>query len=73
MSFAPNPTSSEVKIILTQDQLGKSFKLFDNIGREKMSGVFNSTEYTLNLESFEAGIYFLKIAEEDAQIKIVKN
>ena len=69
----PNPTSSEVKITLTHDQLGKSFKLFDNIGREKMSGVFNSTEYTFNLESFEPGIYFLKIAEEDAQIKIVKN
>ena len=69
----PNPTSSEVKITINQDQLGKSFKLFDHIGREKMSGVFNSTEYTLNLESFEAGIYFLKIADEDAQIKIVKN
>jgi hypothetical protein len=72
-NLAPNPTSSDVKIILTQDQLGKSFKLFDNIGREKMSGLFNSTEYTLNLESFEAGIYFLKIADEDAQIKIAKN
>ncbi len=73
LSFAPNPTSSEVKITLTQDQLGKSFKLFDNIGKEKMSGMFTSTNYFLNLESFEAGIYFLKIAEEDAQIKIVKN
>ena len=72
-SIAPNPTSSEVKITLTQDQLGKSFKLYDNIGIEKMNGVFNSTEYTLNLESFETGIYFLKISEEDTQIKIVKN
>ena len=72
-SIAPNPTSSEMKITITQDQLGKSFKLFDNIGREKMNGVFTSTEYTLNLESFETGIYFLKIAEEDTQIKIVKN
>ncbi len=69
----PNPTSSEVKITLTQNQLGKTFKLYDNIGREKMTGVFNSTEYLLNLESFEAGIYFLKIADEDAQIKIIKN
>lgn len=69
----PNPTSSEVKITLTQNQVGKTFKVYDNIGREKMTGVFNSTQYTLHLESFEAGIYFLKIADEDAQIKIVKN
>jgi hypothetical protein len=69
----PNPTSSEVKITLTQNQLGKTFKLHDNIGREKMTGVFNSTQYTLHLESFEPGIYLLKIADEDAQIKIIKN
>lgn len=69
----PNPTSSEVKITLTQNQVGKTFKVYDNIGREKMTGVFNSTQYTLHLESFEAGIYFLKIADEDAQIKIIKN
>lgn len=69
----PNPTSSEVKITLTQNQLGKTFKLHDNIGREKMSGVFNSIEYILNLDSFEPGIYFLKITDEDGQIKIIKN
>ena len=72
-AISPNPTSSEVKITLTQNQLGKTFKLYDNIGREKMTGVFNSTQYTLNLESFDSGIYFLKIADEDAQIKIIKN
>jgi hypothetical protein len=73
ISISPNPTSSEVKITLTQNQLGKTFKLYDNIGREKMTGVFNSTQYTLHLESFEAGIYLLKIAEEETQIKIIKN
>jgi hypothetical protein len=69
----PNPTSSEVKITINPNQLGKSFTLFDNIGREKMRGVFNSTEYILNLESFEPGIYLLKTTEEETQFKIVKN
>jgi len=38
-----------------------------------MRGVFNSTEYILNLESFEPGIYLLKTTEEETQFKIVKN
>lgn len=72
-SISPNPTSSEVKITINLNQLGKSFTLFDNVGREKMRGVFNSTEYILNLESFEPGIYLLKTSEEETQFKIVKN
>ena len=72
-NLTPNPTSSEVKITINPNQLGKTFTLFDNVGRVKMRGVFNSTEYIINLESFEPGIYLLKPSDEDAQIKIVKN
>lgn len=68
----PNPTSGSFRI--TSDILIDSIEIFDVIGKKIDSIKFNEKNVSVNLSSYNSGVYFIKIyAESSSKIyKIVK-
>jgi hypothetical protein len=68
----PNPFTSELKIIVSEELLGREFHLTDPTGHILRSFRLESEEHTVNLSELAAGIYFLKIEEMQVAYRLVK-
>ncbi|MEH6763824.1 MAG: T9SS type A sorting domain-containing protein [Aequorivita antarctica] len=67
----PNPVGSIVYLSSSESLLGKSYTLYDALGRSILTGSIDGSGQ-ISMESINAGIYYLNIAGRDT-IKLVKN
>ena len=76
VSLFPNPTSDKVYLQMNMDNIDNClYYLYDILGREIQNSMITSFKTELNLESFEPGIYILRIIKEKVQVeefKIIK-
>lgn len=73
----PNPAHSTLTIAITNYSLEfMKYQLIDIMGRTIMENSINSTETILNMESLPMATYFLKLVDNNKEIKtfkIIKN
>lgn len=67
----PNPVSSTVYLSSSESLLGKSYTLYDALGRSILTGSIEGTGQ-INLESISSGIYYLNIAG-NTTLKLIKD
>ncbi len=68
-SLAPNPTDKTITIYPAKNLIGSSFTIYDNFGRQFISGKL--LDYTFDLSLLAPGLYTLQI-EGEKPIKILK-
>ncbi len=68
-SLAPNPTDKSITIYPAKNLIGSSFTIYDNFGRQFISGKL--LDYTFDLSLLAPGLYTLQI-EGEKPIKILK-
>lgn len=64
ITIYPNPTTNQKITIQTDSNQLKEVEIFDMLGKKVFSTSFFSREKELFLQSFQAGIYIVKIREE---------
>jgi ELWxxDGT repeat protein len=67
----PNPTSHSI-IIKGKEGMNQNFKIFDQMGREVISGKLNGMSADVNLSTLSKGMYTLKIEGNYQPAQIVK-
>lgn len=65
----PNPSYD--LIFVENIEVGKSFQIFDNLGKEIVNTEMNDSK-KINIQKLKKGIYFLKFKEIDKTIKFIK-
>lgn len=60
----PNPTSSEINVVSTDQSKIQQIQLYDLTGKLMEIGMYNSNEVKLNLSKYNAGIYLVKVKTE---------
>lgn len=66
----PNPTVGSITIKHT-DEIITSIKVFDVTGKELISKSLNANEEKLDLQNFDAGVYFIEV-NKTTRVKIIK-
>jgi len=67
----PNPTSNNITI-QGKEGMNQNFKIFDQMGREVVSGKLNGISTEVNLSALSKGMYTLKIEGNYQPAQIVK-
>lgn len=77
MSVYPNPSVSSINLnVGKQDLQNLSFQLFDVQGKLLVSQKITNSETSIKMEEFNSGNYFLKIVDNQSELKtfnIIKN
>lgn len=77
MSLYPNPTSTNATLkIQDLDSENLTYQLFDVRGKQISESKISNSETQINMESFNAAIYFLEVKNQNKTIKnfkIIKN
>jgi len=71
----PNPTSSNLILELPEMKGDYEFQIFNKLGAHVQVGQINSRRTTVDMNSFNAGTYFLRVTkgmESSKTVKIVK-
>lgn len=69
VKMSPNPTTGELNITLDQALAGDTeFQVFSLDGKVLMTGQLRNTLNTLNLSSFNNGIYLVRLVNDDRAI-----
>jgi ELWxxDGT repeat protein len=71
ISIYPNPTSNNITIQV-KEGMNQNFKIFDQMGREVISGKLNGMSADVNLSTLSKGMYTLKIEGNYQPAQIVK-
>ena len=64
----PNPTKSDITIVISNNQIGEKFKIYDTLGRIILSGKFSGLENNISLSAFKSGIYILSFGNSSKTI-----
>jgi uncharacterized protein (TIGR02145 family) len=73
MDIYPNPTNGSIVVQTGSSMLGERFEIVDLMGRSILQGTIVSTQTTITLEQFPAGMYFMRFPERKGPAKrIVK-
>jgi len=66
ITLSPNPSHGEVKVVVTGEKYesGSIMALYNSNGEMLFNNVWNGASTTLHLESYDAGIYFLKVIND---------
>ncbi|MDB4090921.1 T9SS type A sorting domain-containing protein [Crocinitomicaceae bacterium] len=72
VSVHPNPTKDEVTLSVKAELVGTGFTITDNAGRVVLTDTFKVTEQTVNLSTFDNGVYFIRTDKESQPVKIIK-
>lgn len=67
----PNPASSHIAIMNTRFP-NLSYRLYNLLGQEMLSGNASSSENRINVSGLQEGIYFLHLVDENSQNDITK-
>lgn len=65
ISIYPNPTTINKITIQTESNLNKEVEIFDMLGKKVLSLTFSSKEREIVLQNLKAGVYIIKIKEEN--------
>lgn len=68
----PTITNDEVFIKSSNDFVGSQYLLTDEIGKTISQGVISNETTSIHLESFEEGIYFIRINKNAQVFKVIK-
>ena len=72
-SIFPNPTSNLINIYADKNFIGSTYKIYDNLGRNILSGKMISENTQIDLNNLSAGIYLISIGESMKQYyKVIK-
>ena len=69
----PNPVKNEFKLQSNKLQSEYSYIIYNAIGQEVKSDKVISLDDVINCESFEKGIYFIKVTGDQQSFKFIKN
>lgn len=73
-SIFPNPTTDKITIKTSYNSFDLPYTIYDQIGRQIVSGRIEKQATTVDISKLEAGIYFLQINGQNKQtFKIIKN
>ena len=81
MAIYPNPVTSELTVVLDNEQLGRTYVLVNSVDGKlvKQYQLLKTSEYfmeVLNMKELQTGVYFVKIVTNGTNIgikKLVKN
>jgi hypothetical protein len=72
-SISPNPTTSKITVKSLLELIGKEFTIYDQLGKEVMSGLITSEETEIDLSNISEGVYLFKAGTEMQEtFRIVK-
>lgn len=74
LKIFPNPATSEVTVVSTDEET-VSIELVNSFGQVLFVNRIKETETTIDMRSYEAGIYFIKVKHKDGTIgskKLIK-
>lgn len=75
-SIFPNPTTGIVNILCNKNNFKGSYSIFDVTGRKILSGNVSEKLFTIDLEKFSSGLYYLHVTDTEGenqfQGKIIK-
>ena len=63
-SISPNPTSSKITVKSLLELIGKEYIIYDQLGKEVMSGLITSEETEIDLSNIYEGVYLFKVGKE---------
>jgi hypothetical protein len=73
-SISPNPTTSKITVKSSLELIGKEFTIYDQLGKEVMSGLITSEETEIDLSNISEGVYLFKAGTEMQEtFKIIKH
>jgi hypothetical protein len=64
ISIFPNPTTSKITVKSSLELIGKEFTIYDQLGKEVMSGIITSEETEIDLSNLSEGVYLFKAGTE---------
>ena len=77
MSVYPNPSTTLINLsVQNMDLTNLSFQLFDVLGKLLVTQKITNNQTSIVMEEFAAGSYFLKVSDNNAELKsfkIIKN
>ena len=59
-TISPNPTASKITVKSSLELIGKEFTIYDQLGKEVMSGLITSEETEIDLSNIYEGVYLFK-------------
>ena len=59
-TISPNPTASKITVKSSLELIGKEFTIYDQLGKEVMSGLITSEETEIDLSNISEGVYLFK-------------
>ena len=63
-TISPNPTASKITVKSSLELIGKEFTIYDQLGKEVMSGLITSEDTEIDLSNISEGVYLFKVGEE---------
>jgi uncharacterized surface anchored protein len=72
LDIYPNPTNENTTIEVSENLIGKEFKLQDFAGRVVINGQIDSNKTQLILSNLAPGTYYLKVEDCPISRKIIK-
>ena len=63
-SISPNPTTSKITVKSSLELNGEEYIIYDQLGKEVMSGIISSEETEIDLSNISEGVYLFKVGEE---------
>ena len=73
ISIFPNPTTSIITVKSSLELIGKEYIIYDQLGKEVMSGIITSEETEIDLSNISEGVYLFKVGTDmQESFKIIK-
>jgi photosystem II stability/assembly factor-like uncharacterized protein len=64
LAITPNPASNSLQVLCDHNAgIQLSYQMFDALGRERMNGMVNSTELSLDVSMLPVGTYFFRMSD----------
>lgn len=74
ISVYPNPTSDLIYIDVNANLIGQPYQLYDNLGRQILSGTINSPNSSINIVNLPGGLYLLSLGDHNKRLtNVLKN
>jgi len=72
LSIYPNPAKTQITLNATTNQIGKTLKVYDALGKVVYETILKQQQYNINITNWANGIYTVAIPEQDLTYKFVK-
>jgi hypothetical protein len=74
LSIYPNPTNDFIHINASTSITNESYSIINTLGQTVLNGKVENDNTTINVQTLQAGVYFLQIGSKQTQsYKIIKN